>query len=135
MRLFLGEFGHTLDEKDRLTLPKKIRDELTDNYVILSRGFDSCIFGFDRKRWEEEAEKNLSASITDAGGRSLRRYLFSSAEKVDLDRLGRLLLPARLKDYSKIQSHVAVIGAGDHFELWEPVTWKSYTAVMERQTV
>jgi MraZ protein len=135
MRLFLGEFGHTLDEKGRLTLPKKIREELTDDYVILSRGYDTCIFGFDRKRWEEEAEKNLSASITDAHGRSLRRYLFSSAEKVDLDRLGRLLLPARLKEYSTITQNVSVIGAGDHFELWDPKLWVSYTATMEGQHV
>lgn len=126
MKLFLGEYGHALDEKGRVTLPKKIRMELDDAYVILSRGFDACIFGFDRESWEREAARNLEVSVRDTEGRNMRRYLFSAAEKVEIDKLGRILLPARLKEYAQIGTDVTVIGAGDHFEIWNGREWDTY---------
>lgn len=131
MTLFLGEFDHSLDDRGRVTLPRKIRQELTRDEVILSRGFDECIFGFDREQWEKESQKHLETNLTDAKGREVRRYLFSSAEKVEIDKLGRLLVPAHLKEYAKIMKDIVVVGAGDHFELWNKRQWESYTAAMK----
>lgn len=132
MKLFLGEYSHGLDEKERLTLPKKIRLELMDESVILSRGFEHCIFGFDRESWNREAQKNLEISVRDEKGRSIRRYLFAAAEKVDIDKLGRILMPARLKEYAHINKEIVVVGAGDHFEIWEPSTWQEYIERIEK---
>lgn len=128
MTLFLGEFDHVLDDRGRITLPRKMRYELTRDEVILSRGFDACIFGFDREQWERESEKHLETNLTDTKGREVRRYLFSSAEKVEIDRLGRILLPAHLKEYAGIEKDIVVVGAGDHFELWNKAKWKTYAA-------
>lgn len=128
MKLFLGEYSHTLDERGRVTLPRKIRQEIEEREVILAKGFDPCIFGFDRGSWEKEAGKHLETPVTDESARKLRRYLFSGAQKAEIDKLGRILLPAQLKEYASINNLVVIVGAGDHFEIWEEEKWKSYAA-------
>ncbi len=128
MKLFLGEYDHVLDDRGRVTLPRKIRQELVENVVILARGFDQCIFGFDLGSWEKEAEKHLETPVTEGKARQLRRYLFAAAQKVEIDKLGRILLPAQLKEYAAVKDNVVIIGAGDHFEIWEYTAWKAYGA-------
>jgi MraZ protein len=128
MKLFLGEYDHALDERGRVTLPKKIRKELQDADVVLSRGFDACIFGFDKESWEREATKQLEAPVTEEKARAIRRYMFAGAEKLEVDKLGRILLPTLLKEYARINRDVMVIGAGDHFEIWDVKAWKEYSA-------
>ena len=126
MKLFLGEYSHTLDDRGRVTLPKKIRQVLDGVNVIVSRGFDTCIFGYDRTEWEREAEKQMVTPVTEANARSIRRYMFSAAEKVEIDKLGRMVVPAHLKEYSGITDNVIIIGAGDHFEIWDEEHWRVY---------
>jgi MraZ protein len=128
MKLFLGEYDHALDDRGRVTLPRKIRQELGAGELIVSRGFDACIFGFDRESWEREATKQLEAPVTDEKARSIRRYMFAGAEKVEVDKLGRILLPALLKEYAGITGEVMVIGAGDNFEIWDVQKWRAYEA-------
>jgi MraZ protein len=131
MKLFLGEYDHALDDRGRVTLPKKIRKVLGRDDVVLARGFDACIFGFDPESWEREATKQLESSVTDEKARAIRRYMFSGAEKVEADKLGRILVPALLKEYAKIDRDVMVIGAGDHFEIWDTKTWKEYASALK----
>lgn len=126
MKLFLGEYDHALDDRGRLTIPRKIRQELATDEVIVSRGFDACIFGFDKESWEREASKQLEAPVTDEKARQVRRYMFAGAEKVEADKLGRILLPALLKEYAGITANVVVVGAGDHFEIWDKTKWAEY---------
>jgi MraZ protein len=132
MKLFLGEYDHTLDERGRITLPRKIRQELGERDVVLTRGFDTCIFGYDLAAWEREATKQLDTSVTDVEGRKLRRYVFSAAEKAETDKLGRVVLPTHLKEYALIQGEVKIIGAGDHFEIWDKKHWETYAAGMDK---
>jgi MraZ protein len=124
MKLFLGEYDHALDDRGRVTLPRKIRQEIGEKELILAKGFDPCIFGFDKESWEREAAKHLEAPVTDMKARDLRRYLFAGAQKADIDKLGRILLPAQLKEYAFVSKDVIVIGAGDHFEIWDTAHWK-----------
>ena len=126
MKLFLGEYDHSLDDRGRVTLPRKIRQEIDDRELVLAKGFEPCIFGFDRESWEREAAKHLDTPVTDEGGRKIRRYMFAGAQKAEIDKLGRILLPAQLKEYASISREIMVIGAGDHFELWDPGAWKKY---------
>jgi MraZ protein len=130
MKLFLGEYDHVLDDRGRITLPRKIRQELSGETIVLSRGFDECIFGFDRESWEREAEKHLAGNLTDPKSREIRRYLFAAAENVEIDRLGRILLPAQLKEYAHIGKDIVVVGAGDHFEVWEKKLWERQSVTM-----
>ena len=109
-------------------LPRKIRQEIQGTEIVIARGYEGCIFGFDRESWEVEAAKHFDTPVTDSEGRKIRRYLFSSAEKVEIDKLGRILLPAQLKEYASISREVIVIGAGDHFEMWNKTKWQEYSA-------
>lgn len=130
MKLFLGEYDHVIDDRGRITLPRKIRQELSGETVVLSRGFDQCIFGFDRESWEREAQKHLEGNLTDPKSRDIRRYLFAAAENAEIDRLGRILLPAQLKEYALVEKEVVVVGAGDHFEIWEKSAWERQSATI-----
>lgn len=132
MKLFLGEYDHVLDDRGRVTLPRKLRQELTRDEVIVSRGFDTCIFVFDREQWEKEAEKHIEASLTEEKAREIRRYLFSAAENIEVDRLGRIILPTQLKEYAHILKDVVVVGAGDHFEIWNKEEWLNYQSTIAR---
>ena len=131
MKLFLGEYDHVLDERGRVTLPRKIRQEIEETEIILARGYEGCIFGFDKRSWEVEAAKHFDTPVTDEKGRKERRYLFGSAQKVEVDKLGRILLPAQLKEYATILKEVIVVGAGDHFEIWNSVRWQEYSKNLE----
>ncbi len=131
MKLFLGEYDHALDERGRVTLPRKIRQEIEDVEVILARGYEGCVFGFDKRSWEVEAAKHFDTPVTDEKGRQIRRYLFGSAQKVEVDKLGRILLPAQLKEYASISREVIVVGAGDHFEIWNRLRWQEYSKNLE----
>jgi MraZ protein len=126
MKLFLGEYDHSLDDRARVTLPRKIRQEIEDREIVLARGYEGCIFGFDRSSWERESAKHLDTPVTDEKGREVRRYLFAAAEKVEIDKLGRILLPALLKEYAVIAREVKIVGAGDHFEIWDVTRWDTY---------
>lgn len=126
MTVFLGEYQHVLDERGRLSLPKKIRSELNSVEFVLTRGFEACIFGYQKSTWMNEANRQLEIPIFEEKGRNLRRYVFSGAVSCDIDKLGRILLPSNLKEYANIKNEVTVIGAGDHFEIWDTSAWKEY---------
>ncbi|MEK7543824.1 MAG: division/cell wall cluster transcriptional repressor MraZ [Patescibacteria group bacterium] len=126
MKLFLGEYDHSLDDRGRVTLPRKIRQEIEERELVLAKGFEPCIFGFDRESWEREAAKHLDTPVTNEEGRKIRRYMFAGAQKSEIDKLGRILLPAQLKDYASIAREIMVIGAGDHFEIWDRIRWEEY---------
>ncbi|MEK7141095.1 MAG: division/cell wall cluster transcriptional repressor MraZ [Patescibacteria group bacterium] len=126
MKLFLGEYDHSLDDRGRVTLPRKIRQEIEERELVLAKGFEPCIFGFDRESWEREAAKHLDTPVTDEKARKIRRYMFAGAQKAEIDKLGRILLPAQLKEYASISREIMVIGAGDHFEVWDRSRWEEY---------
>lgn len=128
MKLFLGEYDHALDDRGRVTLPRKIRQEINTTDIVLAKGYEGCIFGYEWSSWEAESAKHFDTPVTDEKGRQIRRYLFGSAQKVELDKLGRILLPAQLKEYASISREVKVIGAGDHFEIWQTSRWQEYSA-------
>lgn len=116
-----------MDDRGRVTIPSRIRQELNEKEVILARGFEECIFGYDRGSWEREAGKQLEAPVTDQRAREMRRYLFAGAVKAEVDKLGRILLPAQLKEYGFITQEVMIVGAGDHFEIWDKKKWETYS--------
>lgn len=124
--MFLGEYRGKFSGKGRVILPKKLRDEIQGNEIILSRGFEGCIWGFDQKIWKTEAEKQLEISATEERARYLRRYLFSGSESVELDSQGRFVIPSALLDYASVKEEVVIIGTGDHFEIWNNSNWKKH---------
>ena len=122
--MFLGSYKPSFDKSTRrIALPKKLRDQLKSNEVILSFGFENCIFGFDTKAWQEESEKQLREPLTSRSSRNIRRFFFASAGHIPLDSQGRLVIPGNLLKHAKIKEPI-VIGAGDHFEIWDEQIWQ-----------
>ena len=89
-------------------------------------GFEKCILGFEEKKWEEVTAADLARPISDSEGRELRRKMFAEATVVDLGVQGRFVIPEVMAKYAGIKDEVNLIGAGDHFEIWEPVSWQKY---------
>lgn len=124
--MFLGTYEPNLIGENRLALPKKIRQELSGDRVVLTTGFEDCIFGFGEKAWEQTVIPELAKPISDQGGRAIRRQMFADAAIVELDGQGRFVLPEKLMEYAKIENGITVIGAGDHFEIWDSQKWQEY---------
>lgn len=123
--MFLGEYQTTFSGKGRIVLPRKFREELVDGKeIVLTRGLDGCIWGFESSAWLKQSEAQLAIPVTEKEGRDLRRYLFSAAEQVKLDEQGRFVIPAQLILYAGIKDKVMIIGAGDHFEVWDKKLWQ-----------
>ena len=130
--MFLGSYEPSFDlTSKRLALPKKIRDYLATSEIILSYGFEKCIFGFDTKSWTKESAKQLELPITDRVARSTRRFFFASARPVTVDAQGRIVIPGDLLNYAQVKKPI-VIGAGDHFEIWEGRNWHKERLRLQR---
>lgn len=113
--------------KGRVALPKKMRAELKTKKIVLTIGFENCIFGFNEKDWEEIVKPELQRPLfSDEEGRSLRRKMCMEAMIVELGAQGRFIIPERMVEYAGIKNEVTLIGAGDHFEIWNSVNWQNY---------
>ncbi len=120
--MFLGEFEHTIDDKGRVAIPARFREELGEG-MVLTRGFDQCLQAFPRQRWQDLAAKVSSLSLGSAEARNLRRILFANAAEVEVDRQGRILIPQNLREYAGLAEQVVITGMDTYFELWSSEGW------------
>jgi MraZ protein len=120
--VFLGEYEHNMDDKGRLAVPARFRDELGDG-VVVNRGFDRCLMGFPRAIWDQLAQQVSGLSLGQGEARNLRRLLFSGAADVMLDRQGRILIPQNLREYANLGDQVIIAGLNTHFEIWDNNRW------------
>jgi MraZ protein len=131
--MFLGEFSHTIDDKGRLTIPAKFRDEL-ESGVVITRGLDGCLWAYGRFEWETLAEKIAKLPTTNPAARNFSRFVFSSAFDSIPDRQGRILLPQNLRDYAGIQNETIIIGVKSKLEIWNPAKWSEVVTAVEQDT-
>ena len=128
--MFLGEFQHTVDQKGRLAIPAKFREELADGAVV-TRGLDKCLVIYPRIEWETLAEKVSRLPQTQPNVRTLSRLLFSGAVDLSLDGQGRTILPQYLREYAGITANVAVIGLYQRIEVWCLEDWTAVKTTTE----
>jgi MraZ protein len=126
--VFLGEFEHSIDDKGRVAVPARFREELSEG-MVLTRGFDQCLQAFPRPVWQQLAQKVSSLSLGSPEARNLRRILFSNAAEVEVDRQGRILVPQNLREYAGLAEQVVITGMDTYFELWSAERWR---AVMDQ---
>jgi MraZ protein len=123
---FHGTFDHTLDAKNRLTVPSKLRTAFAEG-AFLVRSAENCISLYPSATYSALTEAALSGlNPLSAQARELRRYFHSNASQVELDSAGRVMLSARQLEHAAIERDVVVIGAGECLELWDPSTWAAY---------
>ena len=134
--MLIGEYIHTIDEKNRMSLPAKFRAKLGKK-VIITPGLDQCLFIFTTKEWQKVSKKlsnsDSSLSFLEKDKRSFNRFMFGRAAEVELDSVGRILIPTFLKDRIGLKGKAAVVGVEDRVEVWNDKTWDKYKQKIEKE--
>jgi len=124
--VFFGEYQLSFSAPGRVVLPKKLRELLKGNMFVITKGFDSCLAGYDKDDWENRAKSLLDVSLLEKEQIEKRRFLFSSTMYLEIDDQGRFVLPGTLLAYANLSEKVIIVGIGDHFEIWNPEKWSKY---------
>ena len=122
--MFLGEYEHSIDIKGRIAVPAKFRSQLEGGLVV-TRGFERCLQVYPMEQWQKLSERVSSLSIAPVEARQLRRLLFSSAFDTEVDKQGRIVLPAGLREYAGIGDNAVVAGMNTYFEIWSQNDWEA----------
>ena len=130
--MLIGEYIHSIDEKNRVSLPVKFKSELGKK-VVLAPGLDNSIFMFSIAEWEKISSRLAENSMLQADNRSFNRFMFAGAVEADIDSIGRILIPDFLRDRAGLKSKVVVIGVSSRLEIWNEKTWCEYKKVVEKQ--
>ncbi len=130
--MLIGEYKHTLDPKKRLSLPSKWRKELGSTLVV-TRGLDNCLFVYPLTEWEKITEKIGQLPLGQADTRSFNRFFLSGAVEVEVDSVGRILVPDFLKEFGKLESSVVLAGIHTRIEIWDEYRWNEYKRKIESQ--
>ena len=122
--MLLGAHEHTLDDKNRLTLPAKFRAAFAGG-VVVTRGMDGCLYAYRREDWDALVETRLATlDPLSQEGRRMQRFFFSGAAEVEPDRQGRVMIPAALIEHAGLGREVVVAGVRDHLEIWDRAKWR-----------
>lgn len=130
--MFIGEHTHTVDEKKRISLPSKFKKELGIK-VVVTRGLDNCLFLFPHKTWLVISKEMSKLGMMQSDTRGFSRFMFSGASEIDVDSMGRILIPDYLREFADIKSPVVFAGVHDRIEIWNEKRWKDYTKRIESQ--
>jgi MraZ protein len=120
--MFLGQYTHTIDSKNRLTIPARYREALSDGAYIV-QGFDNNLLVYTIETFEKLASRASTHSTTNKEARVMRRVVFGGASEVSLDSSGRILIPPFLREYAGLDTEATIVGTGDYFEIWSKEAW------------
>lgn len=129
--MFIGTYYHILDPKRRVSLPMKMRKLLKKN-VIIARGIDKCIFLYAPEAWNTMTETISSDPTKSTENRNLSRFMYTGADQVEIDSLGRILIPEHLCSFADIEDEVALVGVQSRIEIWNSKKWKEYQKMLEK---
>jgi MraZ protein len=129
--MLLGEYEHTIDDKNRLTLPAKFRGDFEDGCVV-TRGLDGCLWAFTPEGWDNYRESILATlHPLSKEGRQMQRHFYSGASETAPDKQGRVSIPPALLARAKLGRDVVVAGVNDHLEIWDRAAWQRELAEVE----
>lgn len=123
--MLMGEYHHTIDEKGRIIIPSKFRNELGSNFVV-TRGLENCLFVCSEKEWDKIVTKLNSLPFTKKDARNFARFFLSGAMEVIPDKQGRINIADTLIDYAKISKECVVLGVGNRLEIWSNDLWNNF---------
>ncbi len=130
--MLIGEYKHSLDPKNRLSLPSKFRRELGKK-IVVTRGLDNCLFVYPLKEWQQITAKISELPLGQADTRGFNRFFLSGAVEVDVDSVGRILIPDYLKAFAGLANKVVLAGIHSRVEIWNEDVWSEYTKRIEKQ--
>ena len=132
--MFKGEYNHTIDEKGRLIIPAKFREELGSEFVV-TRGLDGCLFGYNNTEWEAFEAKLRALPLTNKDARAFQRYMLAGAASVEIDKQGRILLPQNLRTFAGLEKDVVLIGVAGRIEIWNKDIYEKASAVDDMEEI
>ena len=130
--MFIGEYSYSIDEKKRLAIPQKLRKQLGKKAVI-TKGLDQCLFLFPVEQWKILAKKLSQLPLSQSDARGFGRMTLAGAMEVNIDSLGRILVPDYLKDYAFLSKKVIIAGVYNRIEIWDEAKWKEYRDKTEKE--
>lgn len=133
IRMFIGEYQHSIDPKKRLAVPSRFRTELK-NKVVITRGLDKCLFIYPMKVWEDLAGKLGTLPVGESSTRSFIRLMLAGASDSEIDKQGRILIPDFLKEYAGLDKNVVIAGVYNRLEVWDENKWAEYKKNAEKNT-
>ncbi|MBP3799910.1 MAG: division/cell wall cluster transcriptional repressor MraZ [Bacilli bacterium] len=123
--MLMGEYHHNIDDKGRLTIPSKFREDLGDKFVI-TRGLENCLFAYSEDDFKRIVERLEQIPFTKKDARQFMRFFLSGATLVEFDKQGRINITAPLINYANLEKECIVIGTGDRLEIWSSDNWNSF---------
>lgn len=123
--MFMGEYHHSIDNKGRLIVPAKFRDDLGDMFV-LTRGLDQCLFGYPLTEWKLLEDKLKGLPLTKKDARAFTRFFFSGATECELDKQGRINVSSPLLQYAGLDKECVILGVSNRIEIWSKDLWEEY---------
>jgi len=129
--MFLGQFRHTLDEKGRLMVPARYREVLLSDGAYITLGLDHNLMLLTSPQFSLISQRLNAMNLTDPNARAIRRLIFSTAEQVELDKAGRILISPYLRELASIGTETVVVGTGNSIEIWSPGLWDAQMKLLE----
>ena len=123
--MLMGEFHHSIDEKKRLIIPAKFRNELGEKFVV-TRGIEKCLYVYSLSEFENIVDKLKTIPFTKSDARQFMRFFLSGATTVEFDKQGRITIPTTLTNYASITKDCIVVGTGDRLEIWSDSSWEEF---------
>ena len=122
--MLIGEYEHSLDVKGRIIMPSKFRDDIGDKFIV-TKGLDGCLFAFSKNEWTKFEEKLSSLPISNKDARTFTRFFFAGAIDCELDKQGRFLISAGLREFAGFNKDVVIVGMNSRIEIWSKEKWES----------
>ena len=134
MEMFVGEYSHSLDSKGRLIIPSRFREALGDTFMV-TKGLDGCLSIYDMEGWKNLESKLQALPLTNANARKFTRFMLGGAIECEVDKQGRILIPANLREFAHLTKDVALVGVGGRIEIWDKETWIQVSAYDDMEEI
>ncbi len=125
MKMFIGEYQHTIDNKGRISVPAKFREELGERFIV-TKGLDTCLFIYSMEEWKVMEDKLKALPLTNKDARAFVRFFFAGASECELDNQGRIRIPNNLREHAALEKETVMIGVATRIEIWSLEQWEKY---------
>ncbi len=132
--MFMGEYNHTVDEKGRLIIPSKFREELGNEFVI-TKGLDDCLFIYNNTEWRALEDKLRALPLTNKNARTFARFMLGGAATVELDKQGRILIPQVLRTFASLDKEIVLVGIANRIEIWNKAKWDAASNIDDMESI
>lgn len=132
--MFTGEYNHTIDTKGRLIIPSKFRELLGEEFVV-TKGMDGCLFVYANDDWSAFEQKLTSLPLINKEARKFARFFLAGAALVEVDKQGRILLPANLREFAGLDKDVVLVGVGSRIEIWSKTGWEDVNSDIDMDDI